>query len=193
MNEELRSAGPDQGPPETMEEVEAESSETEETLQEQCSQLLAQKEEEIKQLQDRVLRLAAETENTRKRLERERSDGICFANESLIRELLPVVDNLERAIQHSEQQSDFESLLEGVRMTLKGFSDILSKFGCAPFVAMGEPFDPRFHEAMMQQEAEGRENTVLQEFQKGYKLHDRLLRPALVIVSKSSRKEPVEE
>jgi len=193
MDEELRNAGPDQGAPETLEKVETESSGTEGALQEQCSELLAQKEEEIKQLQDRVLRLAAETENTRKRLERERSDGICFANESLIRELLPGLDNLERAIQHSEQQSDFESLLEGVRMTLKGFSDILAKFGCTPFEALGETFDPRYHEAMMQQEAEGPENTVLQEFQKGYKLHDRLLRPALVIVSKSSRKEPVEE
>lgn len=160
-----------------------------EIVEEGCEELLTRKNDEVKQLQDRILRLVAETENTRKRLEREKADGVCFANESLIRGLLPVLDNLDRAIQHSEQKADFESLLEGVRMTLKGFSDVLTRFGCMPFDAVGETFDPRYHEAMLQQESPGPENTVLQEYQKGYKLHERLLRPALVIVSKSPKND----
>lgn len=159
--------------------------ESEETVRE-CEELLREKEEEVKRLQDRTLRLAAEMENTRKRLEREKLDGICFANEGLLRELLSVLDNLERAIQHAENGADFESLLEGIRMIHKGFLDTLAKFGCKPFESEGSDFDPNLHEAVMQQEAEGEaENKVLQELQKGYKLNDRLLRPAMVIVSKA--------
>lgn len=149
--------------------------------------LLAKKDEEIKLLQDRVLRLAAENENTRKRLEREKTDGICFANENFIRELLPVIDNLERAVQHAAKESDPEALLEGVRMTLKAFADTLEKFGCKAFESVGKPFDPNFHEAVMQQESsEEPENTVLQEFRRGYTLNERLLRPAMVVVSKAA-------
>jgi len=81
------------------------------------ARLIAQKDEEIRQLKDRVLRLSAEMENTRKRLERERSEGIAFANECLIRELLPVLDNLERALQHAENEAGYQSLVEGIRMT----------------------------------------------------------------------------
>lgn len=148
--------------------------------------LQAKQEEEVKQLQDRILRQAAEMENTRKRLEREKMDGINFANESLIRELLPVIDNLERALQHGEQDTNCKGLLDGVRMTLKGFADVLGRFGCTSFESMGKVFDPNYHEAVMQQESsECSENTVLQELQKGYTLRDRLVRPALVIVSKA--------
>jgi len=155
---------------------------------EECIDQLVQKEQEIKSLQDRVLRIAAEMDNTRKRLERERSEGICFANESLIRILLPVLDNLERAIQHAEQDADPQALLDGVKMTVKGFQDALGKFGCVPFESVGKPFDPNYHEAMMQQESsEQPENIVLQEFQKGYTLHDRLIRPAMVVVSKEPK------
>jgi molecular chaperone GrpE len=156
-----------------------------EELSDECRELLEQKESELKQLQDRVLRLAAETENTRKRLEREKSDGICYANEGLIRELLPVIDNLERAVQHGEE-ADAGSLLDGVRMTLKSFGDVLARHGCTSFNSVGEPFDPNLHEALMQQPSgEHPEKTILLEFQKGYKLRDRLLRPASVVVSKA--------
>lgn len=155
---------------------------------EECEDLLQQKEQEIKSLQDRVLRIAAEMDNTRKRLERERSEGICFANESLIRSLLPVLDNLERAIEHAEKDADLKTLIDGVNMTIKGFQDALGKFGCAPFESVGKPFDPNFHEAVMQQESSDQpENTVLQEFQKGYTLNDRLIRPAMVVVSKEAK------
>jgi len=156
--------------------------------QQEGQDILVKKDEEIKQLHDRILRMAAEMENTRKRLEREKSECISFANEGMIRGLLPVIDNLERALQHGEEDVTCRGLLEGVRLTLKSFGEVLGKFGCVPFDSVGKTFDPNFHEAVMQQESsEHPENTILQELQKGYTLHDRLLRPATVIVSKASQ------
>jgi len=150
----------------------------------EAGQIKDPRDEEIRELKDRVLRLAAEMDNTRKRLEREKSDGISFANECLLRELLPVVDNLERAVGHAEKETDCQSLLSGVRMTMKAFLDVLAKFGCAPFESAGKVFDPNYHEAILQREdPEKPGKTVLEEYQKGYTLHDRLLRPALVVVS----------
>lgn len=157
-----------------------------ESEEKSCEELLEQKNEECRELQDRLLRLAAEMENTRKRLEREKTDGVCFANESLVRDLLPVVDNLERAIQHGEREEDFQSLLEGVRLTLKGFKDAFAKFGCVAFDSLHTTFDPKFHEAVMQMEsADHPEKTVIQELQRGYTLRDRVVRPAMVVVSKA--------
>ena len=151
------------------------------------SEILYEKEREVQQLNDRLLRLAADFENTRKRLEREKSESISFANESLLRELLPVIDNLERALAHGEAEADLQGMLDGVRMTLKGFLGVMAKYGCTPFDSVGKPFDPNFHEALMQQEsAEHPEKCVIQELQKGYTLNERLLRPASVIVSKGS-------
>ncbi len=153
-----------------------------------CLELLALKEAELKQEKDRFLRVAADLENTRKRLEREASEGVCYANESLLREILPVVDNLERAIEHSEKEADYKSLLDGVRMTLKGFIDGLAKFGCKPVEAIGKSFDPNYHEAIMQQESsEHEENQVMVEVRRGYTLNDRLIRPSMVVVSKKPK------
>ncbi|MBC7357909.1 MAG: nucleotide exchange factor GrpE [Desulfacinum sp.] len=150
--------------------------------------LLAEKEAEIAALKDKLLRQAAEMENTRKRLERERTEAITFANENLLRELLTVIDNLERAIQHAEQEAENQQLLEGVKMTHKQFLDTLARFGCKPFESKGKDFDPCYHEAILQQETNDHPaNSVVQEFQKGYMLHDRLLRPAMVAVAKGSR------
>jgi len=160
---------------------------TEEPEDRDLAKMLAEREQEIQQLNDRLLRLAADFENTRKRLEREKSESISYANESLLRELLPVIDNLERAVEHGESESDFQGLLDGVRMTLKGFLTVIAKFGCAPFDSIGKPFDPNYHEALMQQESPDHpEKTILQELQKGYTLNERLLRPASVVVSKTS-------
>ena len=154
---------------------------------EQWLALVEAKDTEITQLKDRVLRMGAEMENTRKRLERERTDSVSFANESIIRELLPIVDNLERALEHAQREANADSLTEGVSITLKAFRDALARFGCAPFEAHGMAFDPNFHEAVMQEESHDYpENTVLRELQRGYMLHNRLLRPAMVVVSKAS-------
>ena len=141
--------------------------------------------DELSETQERVLRTAADAENFKKRLQREKEEQTRYANESLMRELLPVIDNLERALEHSEAGADQGGLLEGLNMTLKGFLDTLTRFGCTPVEAAGKPFDPNFHEAVSQEESADHEpNTVLRELQKGYLLKERLLRPAVVIVSK---------
>lgn len=141
--------------------------------------------DELSEAQERVLRTAADAENFKKRLQREKEEQTRYANESFMRELLPVIDNLERALEHSEAGADQGGLLEGLNMTLKGFLDTLTRFGCTPVEAAGKPFDPNFHEAVSQEESADHEpNTVLRELQKGYMLKERLLRPAMVLVAK---------
>ncbi len=137
---------------------------------------------------DRVLRVLAEFENYKKRMVRQMEDYKKFANEALLKELLSVVDNLERAIVSSENTKDNpreSCVVEGVEMTLKEILRVLEKFHVSAFDALGKPFDPAFHEAVMQQEsADHPENTVISVLQKGYMIHNRLLRPAMVVVSK---------
>jgi molecular chaperone GrpE len=107
-----------------------------------------------------------------------------------MRELLPVIDNLERALEHSEAGAGQGDLVEGLNMTLKGFLDTMTRFGCTPVEAEGKAFDPNFHEAVSQEEsADHQPNTVLKELQKGYMLKERLLRPAMVLVSKRSSQQ----
>ena len=152
------------------------------------AQLLAkysELEDQLRQAEERVLRTAADAENFKRRLQREKEEQIRYANETFMRQLLPVIDNLERALQHSATAPNQESLLEGVNMTLKGFIETLSRFGCTVLETIGKTFDPNFHEAVSQEESSKVEpNTVLKELQKGYMLKERLLRPAMVIVSK---------
>ena len=153
---------------------------------EQWVALLESKDDEIGQLKDRVLRLGAEMENTRKRIERERSESIQYANESIIRDILPIVDNLERALEHARKDDANQGLAEGVSNTLKAFLDTLGRYGCSAFEAVGKAFDPNYHEAVMQEVSNDYpENTVLHELQKGYTLHNRLLRPSMVVVAKA--------
>lgn len=160
--------------------------EPEESVSEDVQEVLAKKDEELKQAQDRLLRLAAELDNTRKRLEREKSEGIAYANETLLKELISVVDNLERAISHGTEDANCQALLDGVRLTLKSFLDVFAKFGANAFESVGQPFDPNRHEAVMQEEStEHPDMTVIKEFQKGYTLRDRLLRPAMVGVARN--------
>lgn len=149
-------------------------------------------EQEAKESYDRFLRASAEFENYKKRAAREMDEFRKYANESLLREFLPVVDNLERAIQSSagnEATNDSDNLIDGVDMTLKEVLRVFEKFVIKPIDALGERFDPTFHQAVMQEENDNQpENTILRELQKGYKIHDRLLRPSMVVVSTSSKK-----
>ena len=142
---------------------------------------------------DRLLRLSAEFENYKKRMDRQVEEFKKYANESLLKELLTVVDNLERAISSTDVDKGVTSeacVIEGVEMTLNEILKILKKFDVTPIEAKGKPFDPVYHEAMMQEETdEYPENTVINELQKGYLIHDRLLRPAMVVVSKPKSKE----
>ena len=134
---------------------------------------------------ERFLRTAAELDNFRKRKEREVGDLRKFANQNLLRELLNVVDNLERAIGATREPGSADGLLEGVDMTLKELLKIFDKAGVKPIEAVDQPFDPNLHEAVMQEEnTDVPENTVIRELQKGYQIHDRLLRPAMVVVSR---------
>jgi molecular chaperone GrpE len=151
-------------------------------------QELAAKELEAKANYDRFLRQVAELDNVKKRSAREREEVARFANEALIKDLLPVVDNLERAIAHASGGGNGKPLVEGVEMVLKGLLDVLTKHGVTQISAVGQPFDPSKHEAMAQVEDESHEpNSVVEELHKGYTLRDRLLRPALVSVAKSSK------
>lgn len=142
-------------------------------------------EEEARMNYDRYVRLAAEFDNFRKRAAREMQDYKKFAHEKLVRELLPVVDNLERALLSAENPaSQDEGLKEGVELTLREILRVLDKFGVKPIQSLNEPFDPAYHQAMMQEPRDNvPENTVISEMQKGYTMQDRLLRPAMVIVS----------
>jgi len=149
-------------------------------------QQLETKETEAKNNYERLLRQAAELENYKKRSARERDDAIRYANESLLKDLLPVVDNLERAIAHASGGGNGKPLVEGVEMVLRGLADVLTKHGAMPILAQGQPFDPTKHEAMTQVETDDHEpNSVVEELHKGYMLRDRLLRPALVSVAKA--------
>jgi molecular chaperone GrpE len=146
------------------------------------------KEEEAKNNYDRFIRQTAEIENFKKRAIRDKEDAIRYANEALVRELLPVVDNLERAILHAKGVGNGESLVEGVEMILKGLFDALGKHGVSQISAVGQPFNPQLHEAMAQVESDtGAPNTVFEEHQRGYVLKERLLRPALVTVVKGPK------
>jgi molecular chaperone GrpE len=157
---------------------------------EEVKKKLEQKEKELKEDHDRLLRLAADFENYKKRAAREKEDWTKFANEDLIRAILPFIDNLERAVDHAEKVADTAVLIEGVRLTIQQLLQALNKFGLSSFQSVGQPFDPAVHEAMLVVETDQHEpNQVVEEFQKGYLLNDRLLRPATVSVSKTPEKE----
>jgi molecular chaperone GrpE len=150
---------------------------------------LAEVQAEADENKDRLLRLAAEFENYKKRSGREMEDLKKYASENLIRQLLTVVDNLERAIESAsgDNQKD-QSVVDGVSLTLAEVMKILEKHHVNPIESLGTPFDPTFHQAMSQEESgDHPANTVIQEYQKGYMIHDRLLRPAMVVVSKAAQ------
>ncbi len=150
--------------------------------------------EEARNNQELYLRALAEMDNLRKRNQREKEDIAKFGNENILREILPVIDNLERAVEHAGDQSDGSGLLEGVEMTLEQFSSVLQKFGVEALSSLGEVFDPAHHQAMGQLETtEVPVNHVAQEMQKGYLLNNRLLRPALVMVAKAPQPENEQE
>jgi molecular chaperone GrpE len=136
---------------------------------------------ELAELRDRHLRLLADFDNFRKRAERELEERTRYVLAEPIRELLPVLDNLERALSAQGSEGD---LIRGVEMIARQFLDVLRRFGVEQVPAVGAPFDPRRHEAVMRVESpEVAEPTVVEELQRGYLLRDRLLRPALVKVA----------
>jgi len=152
---------------------------------------LEAKEQEAKENYDRLLRVSAEFENYKKRTSRELEEFRKYANQSLIKELLSVVDNLELAMNSTNGHKTIDQgLLQGLDMTHTEILKVFEKFNVKPIEAKGQIFDPTFHEAVMQEKTdEFDENTVINELQKGYLIHDRLLRPSMVVVARASEKK----
>jgi len=151
-------------------------------LEEQVAALQQEKDA----LHDRLLRTAAEFDNFRKRVDRERRELVEFAASDLLLELLPIVDNFERALQ-APAPPEAEAFRKGVELIHKQMLDLLRKRGVTPIEAVGADFDPNFHQAVIHEaSADHREGEVMEELQRGYMLGDRLLRPAMVKVAKSS-------
>ncbi len=145
---------------------------------------VAELETRVREVQERLLRVAADYENYRKRIEREKQEYVKFAHERLLRDLLPIVDNLERAAQHARSTGESPVLLSGVTLVLQEFEKVLQRYGVTPIECVGRPFDPLVHEALQTVEMEGEQpGMVVEELQRGYLLNGRVLRPALVSVS----------
>lgn len=154
-------------------------------------------EEELNDQKDKYLRLYAEFENYKKRVAKDKEELVRYGNESLLYELMPVLDNLEMALKHAsndvnndasaEYQPRMAGLVQGVEITLREFLKAIDKFGLTPIIAINRTFDPSLHHAMTQVERDDvDEHTVVEEFRKGYMLRDKVLRPSLVAVSKKT-------
>jgi len=155
---------------------------------------LEQKNNELKEAQEKQLRAFAEMENYKKRAARDQMEQLRYANEKLLRELLPVMDNLERALSHVKDPSERSPWIEGVELTYRQFLDVLKKFGVTPIASVGESFDPSRHQAVTYLDTnEHPENHVAEELQKGYLYHERVLRPSMVAVARKPSHSPVTE
>ena len=151
---------------------------------------LGEKEKEAKANYDLFLRERADLENFKRRMQREKTEALRFANEPLMRDLLPVIDNLERAVAHAQGGGNGQPLVEGVTLVLRSFLETLEKHGVSRMSAKGQLFDPTKHEAMAQVEnSTVTPNMVVDEYAPAYLLHDRLLRPALVTVARVAVEE----
>jgi len=156
------------------------------TLKDSEYQALLADKEEAAALKDRLMRLQADFENARKRMEKEKVDFIKYANEGIISELLNILDDLERSLEASEKNhEDHAAFLKGVEMILAHLYEILKKHEVQAIEAQGKKFDPHLHEALLQSETDGfPEGTVIEELQKGYKIEDRVIRTSKVKVAK---------
>jgi len=169
---------------ENLAEDEVAEEESAEEKEPSAEQEIAIMQQELGQARDMMLRLAAELDNYKKRSMRERESLIKYAAQGIIQELIPILDNFERAIESASQSKDFNSLIKGVEMIFRQMYDALERKGVSKINALGETFDPNVHEAIAQVASdECPENTVVEELQKGYMLHDRVIRPSRVAVS----------
>ena len=173
---------PEEESAETEEVPVAEIVEDEEGLSE-----LEHAQQEAKDLRDEMLRMHAETDNLRKRLKKEKQDSVQFANERLIKQLIPIFENLDRALKAPD--TNVESLKEGVKLTSDQAHALFKKENVEPIKAVGEPFDPSVHEVLSQMESDDHdENTVIEEYSKGYTMNGRVLLPSRVVTSKKPAK-----
>ncbi|MBL69200.1 MAG: nucleotide exchange factor GrpE [Verrucomicrobiales bacterium] len=178
----------------TLEKLLAEKAAAEEAAGEEPSgpKTLKEAAEKIAELESRVLRATADLDNYRKRAQREKEEARQFANQSLLEKLLPVLDNFEMAMDAAKDADP--AVRDGVEMILGQLKGVLNESGVEEVDALGQEFDPALHEAVSQEETtEAAEGTVVKQLRKGYRLHERLVRPASVIVAKAPAEAPAEE
>jgi molecular chaperone GrpE len=156
----------------------------------QLADQLADKDKEIAELKDKYLRALADTDNIRKRMRQQSEDTVRLQRENLLRDLLPITDNLERAVEAARGGGNGKPIVEGVEMVLRSLLDFLRTNGVIPRESVGRPFDPQFHEAVDHVESgEHPPNTVISEFHRGYQVGERVLRPARVAVAKAPSRD----
>ena len=161
-----------------------------EEIIEELKQSLENKEKELGELRERLLYQQADFENFKKLKAKEKDEAVKYGNERLVKELLPVIDNLERAIEHGGKTDDSKAIVEGVELTLNSFLKVLEKFKVTRVEALEKEFDPNVHEAIAQEACEDKApGTVVTELQKGYIMEGRLLRPSMVTVAKQPGEE----
>ena len=152
---------------------------------EELKAAIQEKDREIAELKDKYLRVLAESENARKRIRQQSEESIRIQKEALLREVLPIIDNLERAVEAARGGGNGKPIVEGVELVLRSMHDFLRNQGVTQVSALGERFDPSRHEAVSQVESSAHQpNTVVEEFNRGYQIGDRTLRPARVTVAK---------
>ncbi len=155
---------------------------------------LEQKNSELRAAQEKQLRLYAEMENYKKRAARDQMEQLRYANEKLLKEILPVLDNLERALSHIQDSPERSPWIEGVELTYRQWLEVLKKFGVTPISSIGEPFDPNRHQAVTYLDTnDPPENHVAEELQKGYLYHERVLRPSMVAVARKPSRSAAED
>ncbi len=182
-NEELNRQAAEEGRPEEKQPEEGQQNESTDKIIEELQQKLAEKTKEAEDYYNRLLRTQADFDNYRRRTRQEREELIKFASEDLITELLPVLDNFDRALAAAESTDN--EFVSGVQMIYRQLKEILAKEGLAEIPAVGEEFDPNKHEAVMQVESdEHEENIIVEELRKGYALKDKVIRPSMVKVAK---------
>jgi molecular chaperone GrpE len=173
------------------EEKEQEEKEIKEEAQEGERDLTAELEElkrKCEEYYDNWVRTTADFENYKKRVQREKEEFIEYGNETILRDFLPIIDNLERALNFMKESPNPSSIIEGVELIYKQMMSLLEKYGVRPIEALGKKFDPFYHEVVEQRLSEEEDGVVLQEYQKGYMYKTRVLRPSLVVVSKKIEK-----
>jgi len=146
---------------------------------------MAEMRNQLEEAKGRHLRLAADFENYKKRARQEQLDTVQYANTTLVERLLPVLDDFHRALEHAPEGVD-EGWLRGVQLTLQKLDEVLAAQGVSPIEAVGARFDPKLHEAVASEESDQPEDTVIAELRRGYRMNDRVLRPALVKLARPS-------
>lgn len=169
------------------EQSEAEGTPTDSIGVDQLQQVLAEKDKELTELKDKYLRVLADSENARKRIRQQSEESVRMQRENFLRDLLPVVDNLERAVDAARGGGNGQPIVEGVEMVLRLLLDFLKTAGVTQVASVGQPFDPQRHEAVDQVHSpQHPPNTVVSEFHRGYSIGDRTLRTARVAVAKGT-------